>query len=134
MERSDQGTLGILSTDGFQCYTLELPWRNNQAGVSCIPSGEYNVEIRLSPKYGRIYWVTNVPNREWVLIHSGNYAGDVEKGFKTHVRGCILLGQKKGYLGGQLAVLNSRVTVRSFMEFMNYEPFNLIIHENFEEK
>lgn len=131
MERSDQGTLGIMSFEDFKCYTLELPWRNNEIGTSCIPAEEYDVEIRVSPKYGRVYWVRNVPKREWILIHSGNYAGDIEKGFKTHVRGCILLGQKKGYLGGQRAVLNSRVTVRRFMEYMYYEPFKLKIWENF---
>jgi len=27
MMRSDQGTLGMLFHDGFICYTLELPWR-----------------------------------------------------------------------------------------------------------
>jgi len=131
MERSDQGTLGILTTTNFKCYTLELPWRENHAGISCIPTGDYTVEIRLSPKYGRIYWVRNVPNREWILIHSGNYAGDVEKGYKTHVRGCILLGKEKGYLGGQRAVLNSRLTVRKFMREMGHQPFNLTIRESF---
>jgi hypothetical protein len=26
---SDQGTEGMLITDGFMCKTLELPWREN---------------------------------------------------------------------------------------------------------
>jgi len=108
-----------------------LPWRGNRRQISCIPPGTYNVEIRLSNKYGRIYWIRNVPNRSYILIHSGNFAGDTSKGYKTHVMGCILLGKKSGYLGGQVAVLNSRITVRAFMEYMDYEPFELRIQEAF---
>ena len=131
LKRSDQGTEGLLVYDDFTCRTLELPWRENQKQISCIPAGEYDVEIRLSNKYGRVYWVRHVPNRTYILIHSGNYAGDKSKGFKSHVMGCILLGKSSGYLGGQVAVLNSRITVRAFTERMDYEPFKLRIQEAF---
>lgn len=128
LRTSDQGTEGMLiTTDGYQCMTLELPWRDNQKSISCIPPGEYVVKIRVSPKYGNIYWVTKVPNRTYVLIHSGNYAGDTKKGFKTHVAGCILLGKQHGFLGGQRAILTSRPTVRSFMSHMKNEEFLLKI-------
>lgn len=123
---SDQGTQGILaSEDGFFCKTLELPWKDNKRNISCIPAGEYIVKIRKSPKYGTIYWVTNVKERTWILIHSGNFAGDTSKGWKTHVNGCILLGKKHGFLGNQMAVLSSRVTVRRFMRHMQNETFKL---------
>jgi hypothetical protein len=89
------------------------------------------VEIRLSNKYGRVYWVRKVPNRTYILIHSGNYAGDKSQGYKTHVMGCILLGKKSGFLGGQTAVLNSRIAVRQFVSHMEYEPFELNIQEAF---
>jgi hypothetical protein len=124
---SNQGTEGILATDGFFCRTLELPWRNNKQNISCIPSGEYIVKIRKSNKFGTVYWINSVPNRSWILIHSGNLAGDVSKGFKTNVEGCILLGKKQGFLYGQRAVLISRPTVRAFMEFMKYKEFKLTI-------
>jgi hypothetical protein len=131
MKRGDQGTRGMLFYDDFSCHTLELPWRNNQQNISCIPDGEYLVETRVSPKYGKIYWVRNVPNRSYVLIHSGNVAGDKTKGYKTHVAGCILLGQRRGLLWGQWAVLNSRITVNRFMRKLQYEPFKLRILEAF---
>lgn len=124
---SDQGTNGMMFTNGFFCYTLECPWRDNQRSISCIPQGEYTVIQRASPKYGKIYWVTEVPNRSYILIHSGNYAGDVSKGYKTHVNGCILLGQKMGTLSGQKAVLNSRVTVNKFMNETGMQPLKLKI-------
>jgi hypothetical protein len=130
---SDQGTEGFLTelTTGFMCRTLELPWRDNKRSISCIPAGQYIVRIRQSPKYGRIYWVTNVPDRTWILIHSGNVAGDRAKGFRTHVQGCILLGKKHGFLWNQRAVLTSRPTVKSFMRTMNYEPFRINIVGSF---
>lgn len=131
MKRSDQGTRGILFYNDFSCHTLELPWRNNESNISCIPAGEYPVEIRVSPKYGKIYWVRNVPHRSYILIHSGNYAGDKSKGYKTHVAGCILIGQRRGILGGQWAVLNSRITVKRFMRALENEPFKLRILEVF---
>ena len=129
--RSDQGTLGKLFYKGFSCYTLELPWRNNKRSISCIPPESYNVKSRISPKYGGIYWVSDVPNRSFILIHAGNWAGDSKKGYKTHVNGCILLGQKRGLLAGQLAVLNSRITVRKFQNKLEFQPFTLNIYEEF---
>ena len=36
------GTNGKLKCDGeFICYTIELPWKNNEKRVSCIPVGKY---------------------------------------------------------------------------------------------
>lgn len=125
---SDQGTEGILITsDGFECKTLELPWRDNIQTFSCVPSGEYIVKIRVSPRFGKTYWVTNVPNRSYILIHQGNYAGRKDKGLKTSVAGCILLGRIHGFLGGQRAILNSRISVRAFMNHMNHQEFHLKI-------
>lgn len=124
---SDQGTEGVLITHDFTCKTLELPWRDNQKSISCIPAGDYNVVIRQSPKYGSVYWVTEVKNRSWILIHAGNWAGDVNKDFKSHVNGCVLLGKNHGFLAEQRAVLSSRLTVRKFRHVMADKPFELKI-------
>ena len=127
--RSDHGTEGVLIFNDFICYTLELPWRANTRNLSCIPAGEYDVTIRISPKYGRIYWILKVDGRTYILIHSGNWAGDTTKGLNTHTNGCILLGEKRGYLAGQRAVLLSRKTVRRFMEKLDGMDFKLNIME-----
>lgn len=126
---SDFGTEGTLycPDTGFRCYTMEPPWRDNRTSLSCIPPGEYLVNIRVSPKYGEIYHVTNVKDRSYILMHSGNVGGDKTKGYKTHSEGCILLGEKRGILWGQHAILNSKSTVTRFMLTMNNEPFILII-------
>lgn len=127
---SDQGTRGVLLLpDGVFCNTFELPWRGNRPRRSCIPCGAYDVEIRQSPKFGRVYEVKFVPGRSYILTHSGNLAGDVDKGFLSHVEGCILLGSRWGVINRQLAILNSRPTVRRFMETMQEEPFRLLVED-----
>jgi hypothetical protein len=35
-----KGTNGSLLVNGVGlCHTIELPWKNNEQGVSCIPEG-----------------------------------------------------------------------------------------------
>lgn len=126
---SDQGTEGRLIHPLFSCFTIEPPWRDNKATISCIPAGEYQVELRKSPKYGITYWIKNVPNRSFILQHPGNVAGDKSKGYKTNSWGCQLFGKYRGELWGQRAVLSSRPTIKEFLVLMKGEPYMLIIEE-----
>ena len=126
---SDQGTEGVLSVPGVgvSFFTLELPWRGNRRSVSCVPSGEYLCGIVQSPRFGRVYHIRDVPERSHVLLHSGNFAGDVSLGLRSHVEGCVLLGLKAGELHGQRAVLCSRMAVRRFMAATNGADVRLVI-------
>lgn len=131
---TDQGTLGILTIEGVTFHSLELPWRNNRRQRSCIPTGEYVCRLVRSPRFGRVFHVTNVPGRSAILIHSGNFAGDVEKGYQSHVQGCVLLGRRRGKMKGisgspQTAVLLSKSAIRQFMELAGSEPFLLQVKE-----
>lgn len=129
LSESAAGTQGMLQTEGFSCKTLELPWRGNIRAKSCIPPGSYVVRIVQSPRFGRIYGLFGTAPRANILIHSGNYAGDVDKGLKSHVQGCILLGKYFGTMDGQRAILLSRPTVRAFMDHMKGEPFTLVVED-----
>lgn len=82
-----------------------------------------------SPRFGKAYRLAGTAPRSAVLIHSGNYAGDVEKGLRSHVQGCILLGQKFGKIDGQSAILISRPTVREFVAHMGGQEFELVIED-----
>lgn len=132
LESSDEGTFGVLLTENFSCFVAEPPWRDNKPDISCIPAGEYEVELRRSPKFGLTYWIKDVPKRSYILQHTGNYAGDKTKGFKTHTYGCQLLGKYRGILGNQKAVLLSRPTIREFIKAMKGEPYKLLIREAYE--
>ena len=89
---TDKSTIGKLFVNGEMfCDTLELPWRDNQRSISCIPDGEYKVNLRPARQSAtRDYLhmiVKDVPNRSYILFHRGNKP--------SHTRGCILVGQPR---------------------------------------
>ena len=98
----EDSTNGILFdiTDGkreFLCYTLEDEHRDvKKYGETRVPAGTYNITLRTVggfhgrylKKYGEMHkgmlWVRDVPNFEYILIHTGNT--------DEHTAGCLLLG------------------------------------------
>lgn len=69
------GTNGqILIGSAPVCYSIELPWKNNQRRISCIPEGRYELTIYNSPKHGPCLLLKNVPNRDMVEVHEANWA------------------------------------------------------------
>lgn len=126
-ESSDHGTFGKIVINDKTFHTLELPWKNNKKNISCIPTGTYECELYPSSRFGVVYILKNVPGRSGILIHPGNFGGDSELGFKTDINGCILLGEKRGELGGQKCVLNSRAAIKEFMNLFSGGGFTLEI-------
>jgi hypothetical protein len=53
--------------------------------------------------------------------------GDLEKGFRSQLNGCIALGERLGWIEGQKAVLVSVSAVRRLEELMGGKPFLLEI-------
>lgn len=81
------GQLDIIDGNGLvidTLFTLELPWKDNERRVSCIPIGTYKLKLHTSPKFGQCYWVKDVPNRDAILIHPANYT--------RQLLGCIAVG------------------------------------------
>ncbi len=119
LESTDAYTLGRLFADGLLLHTLEPSWRDNARGVSCIPPGRYECERRKSPRYGETYWLLDTDPRQFILIHPGNVV--------RHTKGCILPGQRVGWLEGQRAVLLSRTAVREIEDYFGHQSFELEI-------
>ena len=70
-----EGTNGVLNLNGKEiCKTIELPWRNNKARVSCIPEGKYKIRKRYSAKFKWHLELINVKNRKYILLHPANNA------------------------------------------------------------
>jgi len=129
---SDQGTFGLFTTGSLTLFSGELPWRDNKTGVSCIPEGSYRCSIRFSPRFKReLYAVNGVKDRVGVLIHSANFMGDPNFGYKYQLQGCIALGEKMGIMDGQKALLLSMPAVRRFMDYMAGEEFTLEVSNEF---
>ena len=113
----EDSTSGLLFLEGdlgleFLCYTLEDERRVlKKKGETRVPSGTYKIELRTEggfhekykKKYGGFHkgmlHVTNVPNFEYILIHTGNT--------DEHTAGCLLVGDsqennviiKDGFIG-----------------------------------
>ena len=84
----------------FLCYTLEDEYREDKVmGETRIPAGTYRITLRTvggfhgryEKKYGEMHkgmlWVRDVPNFEYILIHTGNT--------DEHTAGCLLLGDSQ---------------------------------------
>ena len=101
----EDSTSGLLFLEGkkgleFLCYTLEDERRVLKVkGETRVPSGTYKIELRTEggfhekykKKYGGFHkgmlHVTNVPNFEYILIHTGNT--------DEHTAGCLLVGDSQ---------------------------------------
>lgn len=115
---TEASTSGILlgpSGMKLRLFSLELPWRNNLRAQSCIPEGTYEVKWHLSPKFGWVYKVQNVPNRSEILIHAGNWP--------KNTSGCILLGKSFS----KDAIWNSRSAIQELSGVLERRDFKLRI-------
>lgn len=128
---SNQGTFGSLSGPGLFLYTAELPWRANRSGLSRIPAGSYRGRAYSSAKFKNCYEILDVPGREKILIHAGNWAGDIKAGLRSDVQGCILVGLEVGELRGQQALLSSGAAMQKLRDWLGRESFSLEIREAF---
>lgn len=113
----------ILNGDVPICTTLELPWLDNQRGISCIPEGTYNCIPLIDHLtdsghlFGRCIRVLDVPNRDGILIHPGNHISD------TH--GCILVGSAISL--GFVELIESRLALVRLFQVCKDSEFDLEI-------
>lgn len=139
-QTTDEGTFGTLKTvDGkLTLHTLELPWRDvNKDGIgdpqkSCITPGTYRAIWHESPSKGWCYWLQDVKGRSHILIHSANYAGDVDKGWQSQLLGCIAPALSVGKMANnkgkqQMAGLNSRAACKALFDWANKEDLLVTI-------
>lgn len=115
-------TRGILTFDeprhqGQIFHTMELPWKDNERDVSCIPDGVYRLTPHKSPSKGKCLKVHDVKGRTHILIHSANCP--------SQLQGCIAPGLTAGYLPltahgvPEPAVLYSRKALRSILDILS---------------
>jgi hypothetical protein len=130
---TDQGTPGYFSFEGRVLRCIELPWRDNAPGRSCIPPGTYQAALYSSPKHGTVYMLHGVPGRSDVEIHAANFAGDSSLGWACELLGCIAPCESigamtpQGHTQEQLAGVASRAALAEFMAWANGEPIEIVI-------
>lgn len=116
------GQIDVISDHGEVVetyYTLELPDKNNERRVSCIPKGIYKLKKHVSPKFGKCFWLQDVPNRSEILIHPANYT--------RQLLGCIAVGMDHKDINkdGELDVTSSRKAMAELLKF-NIEEIEII--------
>lgn len=101
----DHATMGEIILPSQKIYTLELPWRDNQRLISCIPEGIYRITPYFSPKHQRmVFNVAPVLPRSSIEIHHGTTLKDTT--------GCIIVG----FECGPEAVFRSKVCLDFLLE------------------
>lgn len=126
----DTGTFGNLSILGWNCFTGECPWRNNQTGLSCVPGAgrQYLMKWTITDEHPKgVYVLQDVEDREDCEMHTGDWCGDVTKGYKSDVKGCIIIGRTYGILEGQPAVMESREAYADLVALTNKQDILLTI-------
>jgi hypothetical protein len=111
----------LFVNDDFFCFTCEDEYRAEKVyGETRIPRGKYQIKLRdaggMNEKYKQRYsfhrgmlHLQNVPNFEWVYIHTGNT--------DDHTEGCILVGFGTDVDGGEITVSRSR---EAYEKLYNY--------------
>ena len=117
------GTNGDLIYNGLKlCHTIELPWKDNEHRISCIPEGKYELEKRYSIKFRWHLQLKDVKDRDLILIHPANDAIRELKGCIAPVS--ILQSPGKG-LRSRVALETLKAIVYPVLD--DNEPFFLII-------
>lgn len=113
------GEFHVIGAD-FSGKTIELEYNDNKKRISCIPPGAYIVKKRISKKYGNHFHITDVPNRDFILIHSCNYS--------RQLLGCIGVGDAfvDLDLDGLKDITNSKKTLSKLYSIMPNQ-FKLVI-------
>lgn len=114
--------------DELICHTMELPWIQNEKGISCIPAGLYNLKPRKSPSQGNTFYLenekygvslSNDTMRTYIQIDVANKASEL--------RGCIAVGSEFGIHTGEQCVINSKETKSILMELLGNESHTIEI-------
>lgn len=133
-------TLGSIYSrqGGIICKTLELPWKENQRSISCIPEGRYrvtkekpipqddpNTEADESGgRHPRPYWhfrIHDVPGRSGILIHVGTNP--------KHSQGCLLVGARFADYNTAFPVLEDSTKKLKWLTDNLPDEFDLLIEK-----
>lgn len=143
---TDEGTFGLFTIPqrALSWISLELPWRSNSPRKSCIhpapgePPVLYLCRLGPSGKWSprndaHLFELINVEGRTEIKIHAGTWAGDVDLGWHTDLRGCIAPGRRVGALTHpdvgreQACILQSRLALTELMAELGVDDFELEI-------
>jgi hypothetical protein len=124
LEQTEAGLIGVLLINGVvEGFTMQPDSADSSFS---IPAGSYICKRFHGYKYKDTFEVV-VPGHTALLFHAGNIEDETD--------GCILLGERVGWLYGKRAVLSSGVSFEEFMWALKDEQeFNLFIEDHLEKE
>ncbi len=121
-EKCTIGVIELFSDSGdllYSCSSLELPNKNNERKISCIPEGNYDVAVvSASPKIRyKHFHVLNVSKRDGIKIHVANYV--------KQLMGCIAPGTMAIDMNGDgiIDVANSTAALNQLLEIAEKQGY-----------
>lgn len=101
--------------DGSQLMvSLTHAYASHETWLPVVLPGEYTMRRRLSPRFGHVWEICDVPGHTDILVHGGN--------FNLDSTGCelvgedILIGDDPRTEGRDEMVTNSKATLARFMD------------------
>lgn len=126
---SQHGTFSKVRVDALILRGVELPWRDNIVGESCIPAGVYRLVPHESPKFGPVHafqggtvsvFPSSATVRSAILWHPANYARELQ--------GCLATGRRVyETMGMEIGVANSRDSLKLAHEIASLEEEHIAI-------
>jgi hypothetical protein len=117
-------TLGSWYVDGqMTCKTMELPWKDNQNSISCIPEGTYDCVKEAESNHHKYphFRILNVPKRTGILVHKITYVSGLQ--------GCIGVGEFKDLNGDNVPdIVNSGINLQKLYDMLP-DKFKLTIRK-----
>ena len=91
------------------CWSMELPWRDNQHDISCIPPGTYALSQHFRTIGGlATLHLEHVPARAGILIHVANWPHEIN--------GCIAVGVQRNIIGDKYQLIRSAQAMRELLQ------------------
>ena len=126
-------TFGKMQIDDLMLYTVERPWKNNEAFVSCVPIGQYICHWRPTTTSvpgvfsGSTWYLEghtvsidrSTKDRCRVAIHAANRGSELG--------GCIAPGLRLGFLKDEWCVSNSNQALTAMLDKIGKQSFELLI-------
>ena len=113
-----KGAFLILDGDTllYECKTIELPFKDNLRQESCILEGVYDVIKVIKEDGKQVFLILNVPGRDGIEIHIGNYI----QGNHPDTKGCILPGTYFTDINqdGYIDIANSGYEMKKLLELL----------------
>ena len=113
-------TIGYVDLPNKRLQSLERPWLDNKASVSCIPEGTYLVRRDRTGKH-QYYAITNVPERTFIEQHTANYVSQLE--------GCQAIGLTR--MDDNISIGSSELAMKDLMEYIGSDEEYLMTFRAF---